>query len=324
MNGGQGGGSNVHGSETDIFHHAAATLRGFDTEPVLHGVCRRVFDGNVAHIAGHFTADGNGGMGFGNGIVSNDDGFCRLADTEAVLVSAGFEHNGVITGVERAVFYEDIFRRVHCDAVGTGARTCFDGDAANDDVLTVERVNGPHRTVFDMNAFDKNSAAIHEFDKCWTQRVAYGSEDAITDRNTGIAHLVKSFNRLIPFAHGAPPNGSLSIDGPFAGYGDIEGIGGIERRRIIVVFDAFKARKHHRKIFVEVGAKENSCAFLKVKVDIAREMNGTGEPYAHGNANGSAAQPGAIVDSLSEGFGIGYFSSRGSGIVGEGTGAIGE
>ena len=107
---------------------------------------------------------------------------------------------------------------------------------------------------------------------------------------------------------------ALADDRAGAGDGDVAAITGVDKRRIVKAFEPAPADKNRRKIIRRLGAESNDGALRQVKLDIAAEMNGAGEPVSSGDQDASAAGLGAGGDRQRNRLG----NDIGSGVVGQG------
>ena len=174
--------------------------------------------------------------------------------------------------------------------------------AADDKVVAEEGVQGPERRVLHRHAFNQHAVATVEVHELGTHSVLNGHltfVDGFTrltpGKQFGTTAAILTYHALFPAiflgtAHGPPSlHGTLSVDDPFTGNGQVGLAVGIDKGVHVVAIDTFPAGKDGRRVKFGVGVEFQDGTFFEMEVDIAFERNGAGVESPGRNNHGTTA-----------------------------------
>ena len=143
-------------ADMDVAYETAAILVRLEIERILHRAYANAVHPDSLHPATHLRTDTEA-VAFALEIASTDDDTLRGTTHPASIgIATGLDGHGIVSATEEAVLNQHVARRLGIAAVVVGEMR-VDGDAAHDDVVAIERMNGPKWRILDGDTFDEDA-----------------------------------------------------------------------------------------------------------------------------------------------------------------------
>jgi len=166
----------------NIFDGAGAADAGLDIDAVGAAGEGAVIDLDVADAAGGFAADAEAGEVAADQVAMGDaDVLGGFAEAGAIEAATGFEADGIVAGIDVAIFDADVFAGVDIDAIaGADDLEMFDGD-----ISAIGGVGGPVAALGDGEIFPADVVARDGFEDDGAARILRGGHGGISLDATG-------------------------------------------------------------------------------------------------------------------------------------------
>ena len=212
---------------------------------------------------------------------AHDDIFAGNVPLASVLVTAGFDGYAVVARIEGTVLYQYVFAgfRVAAVSVGTTVEYVY---ATYDEAFAKQRVYNPERRVQQGYILYQHRVAGIEVDELRAHAV-FGFHDTLVYRRGCFPVHQQAFASAVALGHHAffpavarsathrPPGfvGTLTVDCPFSGDGDVGFAVCIYQRAGIVAVQTFPTGDDGREVKALVGGEFQYGSFFHMKIYVA-------------------------------------------------------
>ena len=266
-----------------ILYQSAAAGTGLDSDYAVQvgAVHAAVLNEQVTVAAGYFTADNDAAMTVFHEAAAHDDIFAGNVPLASVLVTAGFDGYAVVARIEGTVFYQYVFAGFRVAAVSVGSTVEY-VHATYDEAFAKQRMYNPERRVQQGYILYQHRVAGIEVDELRTHAV-FGFHDTLVYRRGCFPVHQQTFASAVALGHHAffpavarsaahrPPGfvGTLTVDCPFAGDGDVGFAVCIYQRAGIVAVQTFPTGDDGREVKALVGGEFQYGSFFHMKIYVA-------------------------------------------------------
>src|SRR5215472_896129 len=260
---------------------------------------------NISHAPGDLAADGHTPVSILHMAALDHDVLAGHGDAPAVGISAGFDRDAIVAGVEVAVLDQHVGAGLRIAAIRVGSSIVLgagggDRHLAHCDIRAQHWMNLPHRRVFQRHALDQQILATIGLNKLWPQ-IMSRPEHALGHGYHSLRHVkeqVAVFDlvrlALLPSTMRAPLPWppmltiGIAINGALTGDRDVSLLKGVDERRIVHQLNAFPSREHKR-VLPGIAAEADGRPGQQMQVDLALQMNRSGHELAGRNHDSAAS-----------------------------------